>query len=194
MINKLQKFFKKIRASFIKITSRKHFLDFFIAMISIPVLVTALITNISNLQAKNGKTAETTTTQKEVIIREVPSNNPPATNQVVATVTPIESCKKEIGPISISSPEENEEITDNPVCITIKHDNQNYCTVVWSYRINGGSWSEYSNNSVCLYNVPNGKVKFDLRVQSTVSDDQESLTRNFTYKKESTATSSANLQ
>jgi hypothetical protein len=187
MTNYFKNIFRKIRATAVKLAHKKHFLDFLVATLTIPVLLTVLVTNIMTLQSKNAKNTETTTTQKQIIIQTTPKNSS-STEKVVITQ---ESCKKAIGPISIASPQENAIISDNPVCITIKHDDQNYCSVVWSYRINGGSWSEYSSNSVCLYDVPNGTIKFDLRVQSTVSNDQESLARNFTYNKSSTASSSA---
>jgi hypothetical protein len=186
MINRFKRIIKRIKTGFIKIINRKHFLDFLVAALTIPVLLTVLFTNILTLQAKNEKKNETTTTQK-IIIQNVEKNSP-TTERVVVTG---ETCGKEIGPISISSPEENEKVTDNPVCINIKHDDINYCSVVWSYRINGGTWSEYNSNSVCLYDVPNGNVKFDLRVQSTVSNDKEALSRNFTYEKSQSASSSA---
>lgn len=186
MILSLKKFFTKIKKWFIKLVNRKHFLDFVVATLTIPVLLTVLITNIMNLQAKN----KTETGEKQIIIKNENSKNPPSTETVEKiVVTPSENCKKEIGPISITSPEENEEVADNPVCLTIKHDNENYCSVVWSYRINNGSWSEYNSNSVCLYDAPKGKIKFDLRIQSTVSNDQETLSRSFIYN--GTSTSSA---
>lgn len=192
----MNEFLKKTKAGIIKLINKKHFLDFLIAIISIPVMITLLINNVLNLQEKNKNEVETTTTTAQQIIIRDNQNTiplPKEKEEEEITPTPFENCKKEIGPITISSPKEGEEVVDNPVYITIKHDNENYCTVVWSYRINGGTWSEYNSNSVCLYDVPNGNVKFDLRIQSTVSDDQDTLTRNFIYKGNSTASSSAEL-
>ncbi len=192
----MNEFFRKTRAGIVKLINKKHFLDFLIAIISIPVMITLLINNVLNLQEKNKNEVETTTTTaQQIIIRDNQNTIPSPTEkeEEKITPTPSENCKKEIGPISISSPKEGEEVVDNPVCITIKHDHETYCTVVWSYRINGGSWSEYSSNSVCLYNVPKGEIKFDLRVQSTVSDDQETLSRTFIYNGEVLATESAEI-
>lgn len=179
----INKFIRKLK----KIAARKHVLDYIIAIITIPVLLSLLITNILNLQAKNKAEEEKATETKVIIEKEVV----PTTTEKQIIITPSESCKKEIGPISISSPKEGEDVSDNPVCITIKHDVEEYCSVVWSYRINGGKWSEYSSNSVCLYDMPEGDVEFDLRIQSTVSDDQETLSRNFVYTKSKTATPTA---
>jgi hypothetical protein len=183
-------YLRKISRGF---THRKHHLDLVIALITVPVLLTVLFTNLLNLQ--NKKNADTKQDNKPIIIRENSSNvnTTPVvrTEKIIQTDSP--SCKKEVGPINITFPEEEETVTDNPVCITIKYDNENYCSVVWSYRINGGNWSEYGSNSVCLYNMPKGNIKFDLRVQSTTSNDQTNLTRNFSYEGISTpsATESA---
>lgn len=167
--------FHRIKTWVKQLPNKKHHLDFIAALLSIPVLLTVVTTNIINLQNKS-KPQETTTKQEKPIIiqnQDQPKFTPKATDATPSV------CKKEVGPISISYPEENQTVSDNPVCITIKYDNTNYCSVVWSYRINGGSWSNYSSNSVCLYNVPKGNVKFELRAQSTVSEDQTSITRNF---------------
>lgn len=171
-------------------THRKHHLDLVIALITVPVLLTVLFTNVLNLQ-RNSKNTEAEQNTKPIIIKEDSSNTNTApvvkTEKIIQTDSP--SCKKEVGPIDITFPKEGETVTDNPVCITIKYDNENYCSVVWSYRINGGTWSEYGSNSVCLYNTPQGDIKFDLKVQSTTSNDQTNLSRSFTY--EGVSTSSA---
>jgi hypothetical protein len=197
MINYFKKIVGKIRATIVKVAKRKHFLDFLVATLTIPVLLTILITNIMTLQSKSADKT-TTTTGGQIVNKEAALKNtlPIKTSENTSASVPIssESCKKEIGPINISSPKENEIIVDNPVCITIKYDNENYCSVVWSYRINGGSWSEYSSNSVCLYDVSTKNVKFDLRVQSTVSNEQTSLTRNFVYEGTKSSSSSATTQ
>lgn len=174
----------RIKSTLRKIPSKKSHLDFVLALLSVPVLVTAIIINVGNLQNKN-KTAIPTpipiqtiqpTQEKQIII--VPSSAP----NLTPSSTPQPVCIKKIGPINISYPSENQTLTDNPLCINIQYSDTNYCSIVWSYRINNGSWSEYSSNSPCLYNMPSGTVKFELRVQSTVSQDQTSLTRNFIYQ------------
>lgn len=170
---------QKVLASVKKAPDRKHYLEFITAALSIPVLLTVILVNINNLNASKKEATPTpvvTTTQpREIIIRE-------GGNSVVEkpTSTPSEVCKKEVGPISITSPKEGSTVTDNPVNFIIKH-NDDYCTSVWSYRINNGSWSEYSANTPSVYNLPNGAVRFQLRAQSTVSNDQDSLELNFTY-------------
>ena len=149
-----------------------------------PVLTLVIYTNVTNIQ-KNKESPTPTpvqTVEKPIIIEKMidSGKNP----EVIPTSSP--NCQKQIGPVSISFPSEGEVVKDNPVCIIIKYDDPKFCSVVWSYRINNGSWSEYNSNSVCLYDMPKGNVKFDLRVQSTASQDQTTLTRNFEYEERQT--------
>jgi len=177
----MKRFIKKIKIG-------KHHLDWVAGLLSIPVLLTVIILNLNNLnsQKKNTSTPESKSTERVIV---VPENNG-TKNQSLPTNS---LCKKEVGPVSIAFPKEGETVTDNPVCINIEYNDQSYCSVVWSYRINNGSWSEFSNNSPCIYNTPAGDVKFELRVQSTVAQNQEkTLTRNFNYQGSSpTSTPSA---
>lgn len=179
-IDTMKKKILKVLESVKKAPDRKHYLEFVTAALSIPVLLTVILVNINNLNATKKESAPTpavTTQPREIIIRE--GNNQPIEKSV--TAIPSEVCKKEVGPISISSPKEGATVTENPVNFIIKH-NDDYCTSVWSYRINNGSWSEYSSSSPSIYNMPNGPVKFQLRVQSTVSSDTDALELNFTYQ------------
>lgn len=176
----IKKFIKKLQI-------RKNHLDWVAGALSIPVLLTVIILNLSNLNSQK-KNSPTQAPAEKVIV--VPQNN----NQSTPGVEPTNVfCKKEVGPISITNPKEGETVTDNPLYITIKYNASDYCSVVWSYRINSSSWSEYNSNSPSLYNLPNGNVKFELRVQSTVSQDTDSLTRNFMYSVSPTSTPSANF-
>ena len=162
---------------------KKHHLDLVIALLTIPVLLTVIITNLWNFQ-KNSKDGPTPTPgpSKEIIIKTAPADTQAVVQPVNNAVVPVVGCKKLVGPISIPFPTEGQTVADNPVCINIKYSDPNYCSVVWSYRINNNTWSDYSSNSVCLYNLPKGTVKFDLRAQSTVSQDQTSISRSFNYQ------------
>jgi hypothetical protein len=191
---------RKTKKIFAKLHGKKHHLDLIIALLTIPVLLTVITTNLLSLQ-KNSKNFPTPTPApaKEIIIQTAtaPTGSQSVVQQQVKnTVEPIANCKKLVGPISISFPTEGQIVSDNPICIVIKYEDPNYCSAVWSYRINSSAWSEYSSNSVCLYNLPKGLVKFDLRAQSTVSQNQVSLSRSFTFSGSSdtspVATSSAN--
>ncbi len=179
---------KKFWENFKKVFKKNH-LDFITALLSIPVLLSVIILNYSNLKPKQNSNITPTPTQTEKVII-VPQNNP--TSTPVANPTNSQ-CKKEIGPIEITSPTENQTVTDNPVCINISYDDSNYCSVVWSYKVNNGAWSDYNTNNPCIYNLPNGNIKFELRVQSTVAQKNQSLVRNFVYQSSNpSATTSAN--
>ncbi len=167
---------------FARVRLQKIHLDWLIGILSIPVLVTAIILNWTSLTHQNKAVTPSASPSPQVII--VPQN---ASNQ--PTSSP--SCQKTVGPISITSPQEGDSVSDNPVCITIQYSDATYCSVVWSYRINGGAWSDFGNSSPCLYNLPSGQVQFNLRVNSTVSSDQKTLTRTFTYTGSPTAAPTA---
>ena len=185
-----------------KLPDKKHHLDFIAALLTIPVLLSVILlnyNNINNLQKSKTATVPAPTAsapvEKQIIV--VPGQGSQQQASPAALLS--SSCQKDIGPVSISYPSENQTVSDNPLCITINYDNQDYCSVVWSYRINGGSWSDFTSNNPCIYNLQNGNVKFDLRVQSTVIQKEIDLTRNFTYNgaiiaTPTPATSSASLQ
>jgi len=171
---------EKFKNLFKSLPDRKGHIEFITALLSIPVLLTVVTLNVMNLQSKSQPNEPAPTkVQEKIIIQNIPSEK----NETVSKIVPSSpSCKKEVGPIEITSPKEGETVSDNPVCLTIKYDSENYCSSVWSYKINNGNWSDYSSNSPCIYNLPSGDVKFDLRIQSTVSQDQKSVTRNFLYE------------
>lgn len=170
MVERIKKWFRKIG----RLRPQKMHLDYLAGMLSIPVLILAIFINWSNLIHQNAPTKPGVSPSPQVIV--VPQKT---TQTIIPTNSPV--CTKSIGPISIASPTEGQTVSDNPVCITISYPDATYCSVVWSYRINGGTWSDYTTNSPCLYNLPNGKIQFDLRVTSTVSSDSTSLSRSFTY-------------
>lgn len=166
----------KLLRSIQKAPERKHYLEFITAALSIPVLLTVILLNLNNLNSqKKDSPAIPTPQTKEIIIRD----NSGDKNTPKPTDTP--TCKKGVGTVTISYPKEGAAITDNPVNFIILHD-EAYCSVVWSYRIQGGTWSEYSSNSPSVYNMASGQTMFELRVQSTVSQDQQMFTRNFNYQ------------
>lgn len=149
--------------------TKKPHLEFFTALLTIPVLLTVIILNLNNLRQEDKKTDE----PRQVIVTQIPN-----TTQTIVTKA---TCEPGIGDISIESPDENEEVSDNPVNVDINYDAGEFCSVVWSYRVNNGGWSNYDDRSIALYNLPNGNVKFELRVKSVVNNQQKNLTRNFVY-------------
>lgn len=164
-----------------KIVKKKPYFELATAFLSIPVLITVLLLNVTSL--RNINATPTPTPGVGVLqngggffaapVGPDSSVSPGSTNQ--------SPCKKALGPVSITSPGENDTVTDNPVTINIEYDDSIYCGAAWSYRINGSSWSGYDDRSVALYNLPRGQVTFELRVKSIVTDEEKTLTRKFLY-------------
>lgn len=168
-----------------KLVEKKPYVELVTALLTIPFLITVLILNTNTLTKLN---ATPTPTPEAPLFRNGsgfmaapvgPDKPTPASADL--TLTP---CTKGLGPISIPYPGENDTITQNPITITINYDDSKHCGAVWSYRINGGSWSGYDDRSVALYNLPHGQVTFDLRVKSIVTSEEKQITRKFIYKGE----------
>lgn len=164
-MDKLKRIFSKV--------PKKHHVEFITALLSIPVLLTVIALNWSSLNAnKKGETEK----PREIIISLPVDKNP--------TAMPTKpECKEGIGTITIASPGEGDTVSINPVSVTIVYKPGDFCAAVWSYRTNGGSWSDYDDKSIALYNLPFGSIDLDLRVKSIVSGGEEkTLRRSFTYK------------
>lgn len=198
MKQKLSQSLKKVKTWITGAPNKKSHLDFIAGLLSIPVLLSVIIlnyTSIQNSKKEAEKNLAPTSAQEKIIVITGENGNKTAD----PTHTPTKSdCKKEIGPISISYPREDQRISDNPVLITIRYDDASYCGVEWSYRINKGAWSDYNRNSVGLYNLSNGDINFELRVRSTATNEEIVLERNFIYEgtkqPSPSATSSGTLQ
>lgn len=172
-------FLKRFLTSYRKIPDKKPYIEFVTAILSIPVLLTVILLNLNTLTGNKDKkeTKDTNTPPQTVVITAPAANNPnPVTSE------DDEECTPEIGPIEITAPEDGEIVTDNPVFVSVRYEQGEYCSVVWSYRINGGRWSDYDDRSIALYNPPPGNIRFELRVKSIVGEDSRTLTRNFTYQ------------
>lgn len=167
---------KKLLFSYRTLPDKKQYVEFFTAILTVPVLLTVIILNLNNL--KENKTREKDA-PKETIRQIVISPSFQAEKKSIDTTdTP---CKKEIGPVTISYPQENDVVPENPVNITIHYEKGNRCAVVWSYRVNNNRWSDYDDISISLYNLSNGQISFDLRVKSIVTSDEIILNRKFVY-------------
>ncbi|MBP9690654.1 hypothetical protein KBD81_01095 [Candidatus Woesebacteria bacterium] len=118
------------------------------------------------------------------IIKDSAEPTPTPEDSGILSPTPTPSsgvCIKEIGPIVISTPDEGAFVTSNPLQITVDYDQGDYCSAVWSYRINEGTWSEYGDNDIVVYNLASGRITLDLRVKSIASAATKTLKRTFTY-------------
>lgn len=163
--------FSNIKRQLKEFHTKKPHIEFFTALLTIPVLLTVIILNLNNLR---GGEKKDTVENKTIVITQA------APNEKEVIVTKV-ACEAGIGEISIDNPSEGDEVDGNPVMVDIVYEEGGFCEVVWSYRINNGAWSSYDDRSVALYDLPNGDIKFDLRVKSVVNSDQKSLTRKFHY-------------
>lgn len=176
--------FRKLYEKLVRLPHKKMYVEFVTAILSIPVLLTVVYMNYLSIQEKRTKDALTPTpapTQSIVtIIRErQPDREPtaPSTDKPIADV----ECEPGIGTVEITNPEEASTINDNPIEIVIDYEQGDNCAVVWSYRINGSNWSDYTDNNIVIYNMPSGQKKLELRVKSIVSGETQTIQRNFTY-------------
>ncbi|MGH7203574.1 MAG: hypothetical protein ACREHC_03990 [Candidatus Levyibacteriota bacterium] len=179
-----------------KIIDKKPHVEFIASVLTIPSLLLLIILNYNSLKNMNGaKPPPTpapnatfgngTSGRSGFFSSPIGTSGPQLTQDPLATSIP---CDKSLGETSITSPDEGDKVSDNPVEVDISYDSSTHCGAVWSYRINGGDWSNYDDRSVALYNLPNGAIKFELRVKSIASSDTTSLTRNFIYNGQNTAT------
>lgn len=162
--------FRRFKKSVKEFHTKKPHLEFFIALLTIPVLLSVFVLNYNNLKEDKQEAPKNET----IIITQAA----PSEKEVIVTT---KACEPGIGDISIVNPEEGDEVSGNPVSVDIVYIPEGFCEVVWSYRINNGSWSSYDDRSIALYNLPGGNIKFDLRVKSVVNTTQKTLTRNFSY-------------
>ncbi len=189
-----------IKQAMSNLPDKKRYAELLTAVLSIPVLITVLLLNINNLRPKTQEpsTIATQSGMSTTSYQLPTQQNLSPSQQQTPTISPPQACIKEVGPIDITSPEEGEVITQNPVCIDIQRNNQNYCEVAWSYRINNDPWSEYIDKAICLYNMTPGEKTIEVRVKSIASSDQTILKRTFTIPALPTptqiATSSSSIQ
>jgi len=177
-MEEIRKFLRRTLRGIRQAPHKKHYIEFVTALLSIPVLLTVIILNLNTLKAKDEAPKQTNDTRPIIV-------TVPVEKESTKEPTPLPTqgvCKKEIGPVSISSPEEGELVTDIPVTLSLSQDDDTYCSIVWSYRVNDGKWSDYDDKTVALYNPPKGEVNIEVRVKSTVSKEEKRLTRTFTYQ------------
>ena len=178
----LQRFLRYIRA----VPGKKHYLEFVTATLSIPVLITVIMINLGNLKGEEERVKESSEPEK-IIVTYTPqaavSTNANDPKDAVAGESDV--CNKEIGPVSISYPEEGDVVSDSPLEVIIDRDDSGeYCAIVWSYRINNGRWSEYDDKSLALYNLPSGPKTLEVRVKSVTGGEAEVIKRTFDYQGE----------
>lgn len=197
-MEKIKTFIKKIRYFYRSLPDKKQYVEFFTAILTVPVLLTVIILNLNNLRGASKSASTDSAKDQKPIVVTVPVPNTTETDKEIVTPSPSsEACKKGIGPISIEYPSENETVTENPILVDINYNQGDYCAVVWAYRINDSRFSDFDDKSIALYNPPSGTIRFELKVKSIVTGEEQILTRTFIYKGKSTesqptATDSAN--
>ena len=177
---------KKVKEFSHRLPDKKRYFEFITALLTIPVMLTVLITNLNNINSqkalqKQTQTVPSPTAVQPQITKAAEKQSTSASGKPLTptpTPDPVQ-CKREIGPVSIVNPEQNETVTADPVCIDIAREGTNYCAVVWSYRINGGAWSDFTDKSICLYSLSPGSKHLELRVKSVVTGGERVMERTF---------------
>ncbi|HLB60156.1 MAG TPA: hypothetical protein VJL83_00945 [Patescibacteria group bacterium] len=195
--------FNKVKDWYKGLPDQKKYFELVTAFLSIPVLLSVFLTNLNNLNRKAEESpppivaGENDRGAVTVVPIEIARERYEETSTVFPTATPnteispsLTSCKRSVGPVEIRSPREGERVTRTPVYVVIGYQIEEYCAVVWSYRINGGSWSEFDDKSIALYDMQPGEKVLELRVKSIASSDEVLLDRRFTYDPEDNASSS----
>ena len=164
----------KVKNWYRELPDNKKWVDMITAVLTIPVLVTVIVSNIGNLKKENDR-EELTQKPQPTIERVIISEKQP-------DPSPTPSCISELPNYEISYPASGDKITDDPVCISLnRQDEGNFCPVVWAYRINNSSWSTYTTDPICLYNMATGPVKLEVRTKSTATGLEKTYSRNFNY-------------
>lgn len=175
---------------FIKtIPDKKSYLEVITAALTIPVLLTVLLNNLSSLN--HAKPQEPSPTVSGAVVRSptptqtlpspVPDPEPTESEDIIPSSTPVPStCTPRVGTVTIEFPHENQSVQSDPVCLDIVRIAPDLCPVVWSYKINDSSWSDYTDRSICLYGLSGGEKRLELRVRSIASSDEIRLQRIFT--------------
>lgn len=197
--------FVAVKDYFRSLPDKKKYIEVITASLSIPVLLSVIYMNYTNIQEKRNdrNVTPTPTIEKEkeekptiiTIIKEKEAPTPIPTQKAQISLSPTEKitqkeCIEEIGPISIENPKEGEVLTEDPVEINVRYDQGNYCSVVWRYRINTENWSDFSDNNFTIYDLPEGEKTLELEVKSLVSKETKNIKVNFTYQKDSEAITS----
>ena len=182
---------EKFRHWYRILPDKKRYLEFVTALLTIPVLLTVIYTNMVSIREdkKSNTTPTPEKSEKIVIIREdenkenEKSNTPTPTPTLVLSPTQTtKECKKEVGPVKISSPSEEEIVQDDLICVKIDYTVGEFCSVAWSYKLDNNKWSDYTSSPFCFSKLDPGKHELDLRVQSVASSDEVTLERTFYIK------------
>ena len=170
---------------------QKRHVEFFTALLTVPVLLTVLMINLANINRDKKEPTPTPAPTEKIVVVTNPVTPVASGSPILTPTTP--ECKKEVGPVKITSPAEGQLVNTNPVCLQVSYQVSEYCSVVYSYRIDNGDWSDYTDKQICLYNLEVGPKALELKVKSSQSDDEVTLIRNFYYKSKEAPTPTPSL-
>lgn len=182
MFGKLKTGLLKVGHSYKSLPEKKQYLEFFTALLSVPVLMTVILLNLNNLnnsRKQPDKTLEPTPIKQVIYVSpkkdtlEKPSASP--------TPSVTDGCDEKLPAVSISVPSENDLVLDDPVNVIVDYKKENFCSVVWAYRINGSKWSDYDDKSIALYNLPSGSINLEVKIKSIVTGEERIIKRIFNY-------------
>ncbi|MFA5532802.1 MAG: hypothetical protein WDA13_04415 [Candidatus Shapirobacteria bacterium] len=176
----MKKLISKIKKWYSTLPDKKRHLELIAAILSIPMMSTVIFINYNNIKNQKNKTT-TENTPIQVIITGTNSDSKITTNPIATSNPKQPECQKDIGSVKIISPNEDEIITSDNVCINISTDDK-YCPITWSYQLNNNNWSDYSDKEICLYNLTPGEKQLKIKIKSTVVDKIITLERNFIYQ------------
>lgn len=180
----MQKWKDYIKRLYRNMPDKKIYLEFITAALTVPVLITVLLNNINSLKKEPLPLVTPTVAPmlslppKATPKKQAPPPDPGDTSSPDSS--PTSTCTALVGELSITSPDEQEQVTRDPVCLEIARKTSGYCPIVWSYRINNSAWSDYTDKSICLYGLPSGDKHVDVRTRSIVSSDETLIQRSFT--------------
>ncbi len=179
---------KKFRDWYHNLPEKKKYVEFISALLTIPVLMTVILINFGSLAERNkSKQPLPTTTPTQTVIpiqiikeeKLIPITTIPAQSTQLNPTSSV--CNKNIPPIEIVSPQENEVVMKDSVCVNLRYDKEPYCAIVWSQSINGGSWTDFSDKAYCFLNLTKGPYTIDVKVKSIVTGEETNIRRSFIF-------------
>lgn len=171
-----------------QLPDKKRYVELVTALLTVPVLITVILTNVGNLRKEDSKNTDVADTPavQQVITRFVTpptdvDDDPDASSQEDPQVIDKE-CTPSLGGIDVVTPKENQIFATSQVLIDILEPGDEYCPIVWSYRLDGASFSDYSDKQISLFNVSPGEHELDVRFKSLASNEEKLVSRSFTIE------------
>ena len=184
-----------------RLPDKKRYFELVTAILSIPVLLSVIVVNYANISGQKREESAYDSFDPSIPItisyptmpyQDVAGDSTYEINEITPEPTliveevsispPHDVCIKSVGPVDIRSPQQGEIVDGNPVNVVVDYTVGEYCAVVWSYRINDGTWSEFDDKSIALFDLDTGTKNLELRVKSIASSDEKLIERIFIYQ------------